>query len=81
MTKAADFEKSLKRMEKIVSDLEAGNLSLDEALKKYEEGVELARACSKMLREAKAKVEKLIKKEGVEVTEELSSPEENQDVA
>ena len=80
MAKAIDFEKSFKRLEKIVQELEKGDFSLGEALKKYEEGIELAKGCSKMLKEAKMKVERLIKKEGILTTEELQPQEENQDV-
>jgi exodeoxyribonuclease VII small subunit len=80
MVKTIDFEKSLKRLEKIVQELEGGGLSLDEALKKYEEGIELAKGCSKMLKEAKARVERLVKKEGTLFTEEFEPQEENKDV-
>ena len=79
--KAIDFEKSLKSLEKIVQDLEEGNLSLDEALKKYEEGIELAKGCSRMLKDAKTRVEKLVKKEGVLNTEGFQPQEEDQDVS
>jgi len=79
--KTIDFEKSLKKLEKIVQDLEEGDLSLDEALKKYEEGIELAKGCSNMLKEAKAKVERLVKKEGSLVAEEFEPREEKQDVS
>ena len=43
------FEEALKKLEKIVEDLERGDLSLDEALKKYQEGIELSRLCSQRL--------------------------------
>ena len=59
------FEEALKKLEKIVSDLEAGKLSLDESLKKYEERVRLVAACSKLLEQAQKKVEVLTKKEGI----------------
>lgn len=59
------FEEALKKVEKIVSDLEAGKLPLDESLKKYEEGVRLVAACSRLLEQAQKKVEVLTKKEGV----------------
>ena len=39
------FEKALERLEKIVEELESGNIPLEEALKKYEEGVKLCRIC------------------------------------
>ncbi len=81
MTKAADFEKSLKKLEKLVQELEEGNLTLDEALKKYQEGIELSRNCSRMLKDAKARIERLTKKEGTLVAEELKPQEEIQDVS
>jgi len=55
------FEESLKKLEKIVEDLEKKDLSLDEALKKYQEGIELARQCSERLASAKKKIELLTK--------------------
>ena len=55
------FEDSLKRLEKIVSDLEAGDLTLDEALKKYQEGIELSRLCAQRLESAKKKIDLLTK--------------------
>jgi exodeoxyribonuclease VII small subunit len=58
------FEAALKRLETIVQDLENGDLSLDEALKAYEEGVRMADLCSKRLTEAEKKVEVLMKSGG-----------------
>ena len=58
------FEEALKKLERIVEDLEKGTLSLDESLKKYEEGVKLSLVCSKRLDAAQKKVEILVKKEG-----------------
>lgn len=57
------FEDALKKLEKIVGDLEGGNLSLDGALEKYEEGIKLSRLCAKKLEVAKKKVEILLKSE------------------
>jgi len=57
------FEDALKRLEKIVDELEDGNLSLDDALEKYEEGIRLSKMCSKKLEVAKKKVEILLKSE------------------
>ncbi|MBI2447030.1 MAG: exodeoxyribonuclease VII small subunit [Candidatus Omnitrophica bacterium] len=57
------FEDALKKLEKIVSELEGGELSLDESLKRYEEGVKLSRILSKELEAAKKKVEVLVKKD------------------
>jgi len=55
------FEESLKKLEKIVEDLEKGDLSLDEALKKYQEGIELSRLCAQRLDNAKKKIDVLAK--------------------
>jgi exodeoxyribonuclease VII small subunit len=55
------FEDALKKLEKIVEDLEKGELSLDEALKKYQEGLELSRVCSQRLDNAKKKIDVLAK--------------------
>jgi exodeoxyribonuclease VII small subunit len=55
------FEEALKKLEKIVEDLEKGDLSLDEALKKYQEGIELSRMCAQRLDLAKKRIELLAK--------------------
>ena len=55
------FEEALKKLEKIVSNLEAGDISLEESMSKYEAGVKLVRLCQKKLNEAKKKIEILIK--------------------
>ena len=55
------FEESLKKLESIVDKLEKGDLSLEESLKLFEEGVGLSAVCKKELEEAEGKVEMLIK--------------------
>lgn len=55
------FEEALKNLEKIVDELESGDLPLDKSLAKYEEGVRLVRLCQKKLQEAKKKIEILVK--------------------
>ena len=55
------FETALERLEKIVSEMESGELPLEETLKRYEEGVGLARYCSEKLNEVQKKIE-LLKK-------------------
>lgn len=54
------FEQALARLETIVSELEKGDLSLDDSLKIFEEGVKLSKTCLKMLDDAERKVEILI---------------------
>lgn len=56
------FEEALKKLEKIVADLESGKISLDDSLKKYEEGVKLSRFCHKTLQAAQKKIQVLGKK-------------------
>jgi exodeoxyribonuclease VII small subunit len=55
------FETALKKLENIVENLENGSLSLEDALKQYEEGVRMADLCTKRLTEAEKKVEVLMK--------------------
>ncbi len=55
------YEDALKKLEKIVEDLEKGDLSLDDALKKYQEGIELSRICNQRLESAKKKIDLLSK--------------------
>jgi exodeoxyribonuclease VII small subunit len=55
------FEDGLKRLEKIVDELEAGNIPLEEALERYEEGIKLSKICAKKLEEAKSRIEILLK--------------------
>lgn len=68
--KKSDFETSLKRLEEVVRRLENANLSLDEAMKLFEEGVELSRVCQKQLHEAEGRVEILLKKAGGQMAAE-----------
>jgi len=58
------FEECLQRLEKIVGELEKGEVPLERALKLFEEGVELSNSCRKELDEAEGKVEILLKRNG-----------------
>jgi exodeoxyribonuclease VII small subunit len=60
MAEAPKFEESLEQLEKLVEELEGGELDLDEALKRFEKGVKLSGALNASLEEANRKVEKLI---------------------
>lgn len=60
--KKPDFERSLARLEEVVRKLESPQLSLDDAMKLFEEGVGLSRECQKQLEEAEGRVEILLKK-------------------
>ncbi|GAM11646.1 exodeoxyribonuclease 7 small subunit [Geobacter sp. OR-1] len=58
---AEKFETSLAKLEDVVNRLESGELTLDEALKAFEEGVKHAAICNKKLNEAEKKIELLLK--------------------
>ena len=73
--KKPDFEKSLARLEEVVRRLESPQLSLDEAMKLFQEGVELSRECQKQLEEAEGRVEILLKKADGKLTAEPFDPE------
>jgi exodeoxyribonuclease VII small subunit len=75
-TRKGDFEKSLARLEEVVKRLESAELSLDEAMKLFEEGVTLSRQCQKQLEEAEGRVEILLKKAGGQIAAEPFEPED-----
>ena len=68
MAKKKTFETALARLEEITRELEDGELSLDNSLKKFDEGIKLADFCNKKLTEAKARVEILLSKENGGIT-------------
>ncbi len=57
------FEEALQRLERIVDQLESGNLPLEDSLKVFEEGVGLARRCARYLDEAEKRIELLTRDE------------------
>ena len=62
------FEDAMKKLESIAETLGEGNLPLEESLKMFEEGMELCKFCNTKLDEAGYKVEKLMEKEGGEIS-------------
>ncbi len=73
MSSATTFnlEKSLADLEELVEELESGDLPLEKAMKKFEEGIKLTRGCQTALKEAEQKVEILLKSAGGEDLEEF----------
>lgn len=59
-----DLEKSLSKLEDIVAALEGGELSLEQSMKQFEEGVSLTRACQEALAQAEQKIQVLVEKAG-----------------
>jgi len=71
------FEEALGRLEDIVKRMETGDMTLEESLKAFEEGIKLARLCSRKLDEAERRVEILLKQEE-ELVIKPSKVEENE---
>jgi exodeoxyribonuclease VII small subunit len=71
-----DLEKSLAKLEELVEELESGDLPLEAAMKKFEEGIKLTRGCQTALKEAEQKVQILLKSTGGENLEDFEIDEE-----
>lgn len=71
----ANFEDNMEKLEKIVSELEKGDLNLDESISKFEEGIKISKDCNKILEDAEKKITILLEKDG-ELQEENFSTEE-----
>lgn len=70
-TKSINLEKSLADLEKLVEELESGDLPLEKAMKKFEEGIKLTRGCQAALKDAEQKVQILLKSAGGESLEDF----------
>ena len=64
-----NFEESMIKLEGIVTELENGKLNLDESVKKFEEGMKMAKQCNTILEDAEKKITILLEKDG-ELNEE-----------
>ncbi|TVZ40137.1 exodeoxyribonuclease VII small subunit [Alteromonadaceae bacterium 2753L.S.0a.02] len=67
--KTLDFEASLEHLEELIEQLESGELSLEESLKTFEQGIKLTRQCQQALKAAEQKVAVLMKQDDGEMTE------------
>ena len=63
------FEQSLKQLEQIVQDIEEGDLPLEKAIKKFEDGIKLSKNCSEKLDETEKRIMLLIKEQNGDITE------------
>ena len=66
MSEPKNFEGKLEQLETIVKELESGDLPLEKAIKRYEEGVRLSKECQKMLSDAENVLVKMMKEDGEE---------------
>ena len=64
-----DFEQSLGKLEDLVASLESGDLTLEESLKTFEQGIKLTRSCQTALTEAEQKVNLLLEQDNGELNE------------
>ena len=71
-----DFEQQLANLESLVTSLEGGDLTLEESLNSFEEGVKIARECQRALQSAEQRVE-LLMKQGDEIVSQPFVPEHN----
>jgi exodeoxyribonuclease VII small subunit len=73
------FEQSMKLLERIVQELEDGDLPLEKAIKKFEEGIKLTKLCSEKLDETEKKISILLKNPEGQMTEKPFMPEAETD--
>ncbi|MBT4833071.1 MAG: exodeoxyribonuclease VII small subunit [Porticoccaceae bacterium] len=73
--KAVDFEQQLGSLEALVESLESGDLSLEDSLKSFEQGIKVARECQTALKQAEQKVE-LLMRQGDELVSQPFEPDE-----
>ena len=73
---AATFESCLEELEKVVKELEGGDLSLERSLELFERGMNLSDTCRKQLEEAETRVDMLVRREG-KMTAEPFRPEKS----
>lgn len=78
-TKKIEFEESLKQLETLVDKLEKGDLSLEESLKNFEQGVKLTRECRQALQTAEQKISVLSKEDNDWVEKDLDEDESTDD--
>jgi len=69
------FEIAMKQLEQIVQELESGNLSLEDSIKKFEEGIKLSKFCSAKLDETEKKITLLLRDQDGNVIEKPFIPE------
>lgn len=76
MNEDINFEDNMNRLEQIANELEKGDLDLETSVKKFEEGIQISKECSKILETAEKKITMLIKNDNDELTEENFIQEE-----
>lgn len=75
--KAPNFEQALDQLETLVDEMENGELSLEDSLKAFEQGIKLTRECQKALTEAEQKVQLLLEENGEIKTIDITADTED----
>lgn len=75
-TSKVNFESALEQLEGLVSKLESGEISLEESLQAFEEGVKLTRECQLQLAEAEQRVQVLVEEQGELVAVDFDSEDD-----
>ena len=57
------FEENMEELEKVVAELEKGDLNLDDSVSRFEQGIKISKECSKILEDAEKKITILVKKD------------------
>ena len=69
------FEEQMENLEKIVGELEKGDLNLDDSVEKFEEGIKISKECNKILQEAEKKITMLVNEDGKTKEENFETEE------
>ena len=78
MTTKQSFEKAMKKLEQIVQELESGDLPLEKAISKFEEGVQLSKFCSRTLDETEKRITILMQDAEGNIIEKPFMPENDE---
>ena len=78
LKKTSDFESTIAELETLVDEMEHGDISLEESLKKFERGIELTRNCQKALQEAEQKVRMLVEKKQADALVDVDTDDDDQ---
>lgn len=62
--KEINFEENMENLEKIVAELEKGDLNLDDSIKKFEQGMKISKECDEYLKNAEKKITVLVNEDG-----------------
>ena len=77
--KEINFEETMQKLEQITAELEKGELSLDESVKKFEEGIKLSKECNKILEDSEKRINILINEDGKHYAKLIASFNERKD--